>query len=171
MPSVPPPESVPSLQAFVRERSAELDASAIRNFSGDLPVEMRVIDPEAYFLMRPERRVRDFWFRLPSASAVDEPRLQQCLLAYASDYWLAGVAAVGHTFPTNGRSLLMSSLDHAIWFHRPVRCEEWLLYHTASPSAEDGLGLARGFIFDRAGKLAATVTQQCLMRRLSPKGN
>lgn len=168
MPDVPPPEEVKSLQAFVQQNAGLLDVAAIRNFSGALPVELRPIDPAAYFLDRPERPLRDFWFRLPSASAIDDPRLQQCLLAYASDYWLAGVPAVPHAFPTNGRHLLLSSLDHAVWFHRLVRCDDWLLHHTMSPSARDGLGLAQGFIFDRSGGLVATTMQESLVRRLHP---
>lgn len=130
MPEVPPPEDVPTLQQFVRAHREELDISAIHNFSGELPVEMRPLNPESYFFGRPERPERDFWFRLPSAAAVTDPRLQHCLLAYASDYWLAGVAASTHAFPTNGERLLISSLDHALWLHRPVRCQECLMRGT-----------------------------------------
>lgn len=169
MPDVPPPEAVTDLQSFVQANAGRLDVAAIRNFSGALPVELRPIDPGAYFLDRPEQPRRDFWFRLPSAAGIDGPRLQQCLLAYASDYWLAGVAAVPHAFPTNGQELLLSSLDHAVWFHRPVRCDGWLLHHTVSPTAQDGLGLAQGLIFDRSGALVATTMQETLVRRLHPR--
>ena len=81
--------------------------------------------------------------------------------------WL-GVAATPHVFPTNSSSFLISSLDHAMWFHRPMRCDEWMLHHTTSPSAGDGLGLARGQIFDRDGRLIASTSQECLLRRLTP---
>ncbi|ATE66495.1 acyl-CoA thioesterase [Rhizorhabdus dicambivorans] len=168
MPDVPPPEDVPTLQQFVREHEDRLNFAAIRNFSGALPMEMRVIAPEAYFLDRLERPVRDFWFRLPGAAAVDDPRAQACLLAYGSDYWLAGVSATPHGFPTNSAELLISSLDHALWFHRPVRCDQWFLHHTESPSATDGLGFTRGQIFDRDGRLMASTAQECLLRRLRP---
>lgn len=166
MPDVPPPEAVMPVQLYVREKEALIDLSAIRNFSGAMPIEMRPIAPDRYFMER-SNGPRDFWFRLPSAAMVDDPRLQQCLLAYASDYWLGGVMAIPHAFPTNGRELLISSLDHALWFHRPARCDQWLLHHTVSPSAGDGLGLAQGQIFDREGRLIASSAQECLVRRLS----
>jgi acyl-CoA thioesterase-2 len=166
MPDVPPPEAVMPLQLYVREREGLIDLSAVRNFSGAMPIEMRPIAPDSYFMER-SNGLRDFWFRLPSAAMVDDPRLQQCLLAYASDYWLSGVAAIPHAFPTNGPELLISSLDHALWFHRPARCDQWLLHHTASPSAGDGLGLAQGQIFDREGRLIASTAQESLLRGLS----
>jgi acyl-CoA thioesterase-2 len=151
---------------FVRDHEAQLDPSAIHNFAGALPIELRPIAPEDYLLGRPDRPERAFWFRQSSASVIDDPRLHQCLLAFASDYWLAGVAAAPHALPTNGKTLLISSMDHAVWFHRPVRCDEWLLHHTASPFAADGLGLATGRIFDRHGQLIASTAQECLLRRL-----
>lgn len=166
-PPAPPPEDVPPLQDFVRAHEHRIDVSAIRNFSGPLPVELRVIEPEANFFARGERPERRFWFRLPSAAAIEDARLQQCLLAYASDYWLAGVSALPHAPPTNGAHLLISSLDHSLWFHRPARVDDWLLHHTFSPSAGDGLALARGYIFDRDGRLAATTAQEALIRPLA----
>lgn len=165
MPVVPAPESVPALQEFVREHAAHVDQAAIDNFSGPLPVEMRVIAPERYFVERTTKPRRKFWFRLPSAAAIDDPRLHQCLIAFASDYWLAGVSAVPHGPPTNGPHLLISSLDHAIWFHRPGRCDDWLLHHTTSPSASNGVGLSQGRIFDRSGRLLASTAQEGLLRR------
>lgn len=166
MPDIPPPEDVMPLQSFVREYEAELDLSAIRNFRGATPIEMRPVAPEAYFLRRPDRPTRAFWFRLGSAAAITDPRLHQCLLAFASDYWLAGAAAIPHILPTNGRELLISSLDHALWFHGPARCDDWLLHHTHAPAAGDGLGFTQGRIFDRSGRLVASTAQECLMRRL-----
>lgn len=166
MPAVPPPDDVATLQEFVRANGAYLDEAVIHNFSGLLPVEVRPINPAGYFLQQACAPTRDFWFRLPSADAVDDPRLQQCLLAYASDYWLGAVSAIPHALPTNSKRLLIASLDHAVWFHRPVRCNEWLFYQTGSPSAQDGLGLAQGSIFDRSGRLVATTAQEGLMRRL-----
>lgn len=166
MPDVPPPEAVMPLQHYVRENEARIDLSAIRNFSGATPIELRPIDPESYFVAR-AAVPRSFWFRLPSAAAIDDPRMHQYLLAYASDYWLAGAAAIPHVFPTNGKELLISSLDHALWFHRPARCDQWLLHHTWSPSASDGVALTKGAIFDTEGRLVASSSQECLLRRLS----
>ncbi|GGC03480.1 acyl-CoA thioesterase II [Novosphingobium endophyticum] len=166
MPAVPPPESLVPVQHYVRYHQAELNAAAVHNFAGALPVELRPVAPDTYFKSRPQEPMRDFWFRLPSADALADPRLHQCLLAFASDYWLAGVSAVPHEFPTNSRALLISSLDHALWFHGPARSDQWLLHHTKSPSAGEGVGFATGQIFDRTGRLVASTAQECLLRRL-----
>jgi len=167
MPDVPPPEDVPTIQQFVRERAAELDVAAIRNFTDALPINMRPVSPETYLIHRPDRPERIFWFRQPSAPDIEDPRQHQCLLAFGSDYWLAGVAAVPHFFPTNSDHFMISSLDHSMWFHRPARADEWLLHHTFSPAAGDGLGLAMGRIFDRQGRLVASTAQESLLRRLA----
>jgi acyl-CoA thioesterase-2 len=164
MPDVPPPEAVAPVQEFVRTNLHSLDPAVGRNFGGALPIEMRPIAPEDYLLGRPERPQRDFWFRISSASEISDSRSHQCLLAFASDYWLIGVSAMLHVVPTNGAHLLMSSLDHALWFHAPVRCDDWLLHHTSSPAAGDGLSLAVGQIFDRNGRLVASTAQEALLR-------
>jgi len=164
MPDVPPPEAVPPLQQFVHDNAHQVAPAAIDNFSGPLPVEMRVIAPERYFVERTSKPRRKFWLRLPSAAAIEDPRMQQCLIAFCSDYWLAGVSAVPHAPPTNGPGLMITSLDHTVWFHRPGRCDDWLLHHTTSPSASDGLGLSQGRIFDRSGRLIASTAQESLLR-------
>ena len=168
MPVVPPPEEVASIQHFVRERAAELEQAVTHNFAAALVIEMRPIAPETYFLARPAEAARSFWFRQSGAAAVEDSRLQQCLLAFASDYWLGGASAIPHFLPTNSGEFLITSMDHSMWFHRPARCEEWMLHQTASPSASDGLGLSRGQIFDRDGRLIASTAQECLLRRLRP---
>lgn len=165
MPQVPDVESVAPVQDFVREHAGELDAAVVRNFSGALPIEIRPIAPEDYLLRRPLVPQRDFWFRMSSAADIADPRAHQCLLAFASDYWLVGVSAIPHVVPTNGEHLHMSSLDHAMWFHGPVRCDEWLLHHTHSPFAGDGLSLSLGRIFDSGGRLVASTAQEALIRK------
>ena len=167
VPAVPPPEDVAPIQHFVRERAEELDVAAIRNFTEALPIELRPVSPETYFMQRPDRPERLFWFRQPTAADIEDPRLQQCLLAFGSDYWLAGTAAIPHFFPTNSDRFMITSLDHSIWFHRPACAGEWLLHHTFSPAAGDGLGLAMGRIFDRQGRLVASTAQESLLRRLA----
>lgn len=168
MPPVPGPAAVPSVQEFVARHAGQLDPAAIRNFSGPLPVELRPVAAERYFLGRPSEPTRELWFRVPGAEAIDDPRLQACLAAFASDYWLAGTAAVPHAFPTNTDTLLISSLDHAMWFHQPISCADWLLHSTRSPAASQGLGLGLGRIFDRDGRLLASTAQECLLRPLCP---
>jgi acyl-CoA thioesterase II len=164
MPEVPAPEAVAPIQDFVRAESARLDEAVVQNFSGRLPIEVRPIAPEAYLLARPAVAERAFWFRHSSAGSLTDPREHQCMLAFASDYWLTGVSAVPHVVPTNGAHLLMSSLDHSVWFHGPARCDDWLLHVTRSPAAGDGLCLSVGQIFDRGGRLIASTSQEALLR-------
>lgn len=164
MPSVPDPDSIAPVQDFVRDHVADLDAAVVRNFSGALPIEIRPVAPADYLLRRPAVPQRDFWFRMSSSIGIGDPIAHQCLLAFASDYWLVGVSAIPHVVPTNGAHLHMSSLDHAMWFHGPVRCDEWLLHHTHSPFAGDGLSLSLGRIFDSNGRLVASTGQEALIR-------
>jgi acyl-CoA thioesterase-2 len=168
MPDVRPPEALPPLQRFVREHREQLDTATIHNFSRALPIEIRVVEPEKFFLDRRRSTVRDFWLHAPDAAGLDDPRAHACLLAYASDYWLVGVAAAPHTLPTSNGQLLISSLDHAMWFHGAVRADQWFLHHTRSPVAGDGLGMAHGEIFDRDGRLVASTVQEGLLRSLVP---
>ena len=168
MPDVPPPEQVPALQQFALEHEDRLDPVVVRNLSGALPMEIRAVDIGAYFLESGQHPARSFWIRLPGADAIEDPREQACLLAYVSDYGLGAASAIPHGVPTNNPDLLLTSLDHSVWFHGPVPRGEWMLHHMESPSAGDGLGFNRGLIFDRAGRLIASTAQEGLMRRLRP---
>jgi acyl-CoA thioesterase II len=87
------------------------------------------------------------------------------VIAYASDYTLLGTAALPHGLSWFRGELTGASLDHAVWFHRPARADEWLLYATDSPWAAAGRGFNRGQIFDREGHLVASVAQEGMMRR------
>ena len=90
--------------------------------------------------------------------------LHQALLAYASDFQLLGTATFPHGISYYQPNVQMASLDHALWFHRPFRADEWLLYSIDSPSAQNSRGLARGQIFDRNGRLVASTAQEGLIR-------
>jgi acyl-CoA thioesterase-2 len=108
-----------------------------------------------------------YWFR--AADRVpDDPRLHRCLLAYASDTALAGTPMRPHR--KSWADLVVASLDHALWFHRPARVDEWLLYTMDSPSAQSARGMARGLVYDRDGRLVASVAQEALMRVPSTGG-
>src|SRR5205807_1961432 len=93
------------------------------------------------------------WFRA-DGKLPDDPVLHTCIVAYASDYTLLGAALVPHGRSYFQDDVMMASLDHAMWFHRPFRADEWLLYSQTSPSASGGRGLAYGGIFRRDGALA-----------------
>jgi acyl-CoA thioesterase-2 len=168
MPDVPPPE------AFSPEKMA--DHPLLQNapkfvkqfFESDRPfrrrpVEMRPIEFERYLGAKaPSGRI-NFWIRT-NAELPDDPTIHQCALAYASDMALLDSVAARHGRALFEEGLMAASLDHAMWFHRPFRADEWMLYSQDSPSASGGRGLARGMIFTRDGVHVATVAQEGLVR-------
>jgi len=160
----PGPEGLAPLQDFVRAHADRLSQAAVEKYGAPFPLELRLIEPQQFFFEPPTELRRDFWVRMPSAGAVDDSAMRQCLLAFLSDYWLAGVAAGRHISPTNRKNVRIVSVDHAIWFHRPARADQWLLYRTDSPSAQQGRGLARGLLFNQAGALVASTAQEAVMR-------
>ena len=101
----------------------------------------------------------------PLPALTDNSALHRAIIAYASDYTLLGTAALPHGLSWMRGELVGASLDHAIWFHRPARADEWLLYVTESPWSGAGRGLNRGQIFDRKGRLVASVAQEGMMRK------
>jgi acyl-CoA thioesterase-2 len=127
------------------------------------PIDVKPVEPEL-FLAQPTAARRRMWVRLPSGATAPGPAEHACLLAYLSDYWLAGTAALPHMLPMPGPGLFMASLDHAMWFHRPARVDHWLLFDTESPSAQAGRGLARGLLYALDGTLVASTAQEALLR-------
>ena len=106
---------------------------------------------------------RHSWFRIKGALP-DDPRLHQCVLAYASDMTLLDTALLMHGRGVLDPGIHTASLDHAVWFHRPFRIDDWLLYVQESPSAGGARGYTRGSIFSPDGRLVASVVQEGLIR-------
>jgi acyl-CoA thioesterase-2 len=163
MPEVPKPEDIEPSLALPPEDLAKLPAKVQRWLSRMGPFEFRHIYPRDE--LNPPKRppFQQVWFRL--AERIDDaPELHRALLAYASDFYLLGTATFPHGISYYQPSVLMASLDHALWFHRPFRVDEWLLYSIDSPSAQGSRGLARGLIYDRNGRLVASTAQEGLIR-------
>lgn len=163
MPEVPAPEDVEPMRPVSPEALAKLPVKLQRWMGIDGPFEFRLVWPRDE--MNPVKRppVQHIWFRL-TAPVDDSAVLHRALLAYASDFHLIGTATLPHGISYMTRNVQMASLDHALWFHRPFRVDEWLLYSFDSPTAQGGRGLARGQIFDRAGRLVASTAQEGLIR-------
>jgi acyl-CoA thioesterase-2 len=166
MPDVPPPEAVPDLATAVEEakRKAPDRPSPFRIH--EHPFEFRpaqLPDPLAEIPRDPQVKV---WIRLVDR-VPDDPVLHHCLLAYTSDYFLLGAASMDARMTNEREQLQMASIDHAMWFHRPARPDEWLLYVLDSPTASGSRGFARGSLFTRDGRLVASTAQEGLVRRLS----
>ena len=113
---------------------------------------------------QPQVAVQDIWFRTTERIG-DEPILHQTMLADISDMSLLGAALLPHPQTTLGKDMIVASLDHALWFHRPCRADEWLLYHQDSPSASGARGFSRGTFFTQDGSLVASAVQESLQRK------
>jgi acyl-CoA thioesterase-2 len=107
--------------------------------------------------------VNHAWFRAVD-KLPDDLALHQNLLAYVSDYELLGTSTLPHGLPLGQGRVIMASLDHALWFHRPVKIDEWLLYAMDSPNASGARGFARGLLFAEGGELVASTSQEGLVR-------
>ncbi len=161
MPQVPPPEELPDSTQPPRELLERLPERIRRFFEQPRPFEFRSVQPIDYLRRRPSEPTRQLWFRAVGRLPDDE-KLHRCLLAYVSDYFLLDTATLPHG--TSFLSLIMASIDHAMWFHRPLRVDEWLLYATESPSASGARGFARAGLFSRDGRLVASTAQEGLVR-------
>jgi acyl-CoA thioesterase-2 len=167
-PKVPPPED---LTPFAKPSQAEIDKlpdKLKRWLSIERPFEFRPVQP--YNPLRPVacEPVRQIWMRAVDRLP-DDPALHRCLLAYVSDYWLLDTSTMPHGSSFLRGNLIMASIDHAIWFHRPARVDEWLLYSLDSPSSSGARGFARGSFYTRDGVLAASTAQEGLIRLVQPQ--
>jgi acyl-CoA thioesterase-2 len=166
MPDVPPPDSLEDMLAIATRMDPGL-AELVRIRFGDT-LDVRPVVPDQLLTRQADSR-RMLWFRVPSAKGIEDPALNQHILAWMSDHWLSNAAVIRHAAPTDDPGVMIASLDHAMWFHRPVLTDDWLLFDFDSPSASNGTGLSRGLIYDRAGLLVATVIQESLQRPRRPK--
>ncbi len=164
MPTVPMPEDLPS-EAELKTRLIEhLPDNMRRYWERERPIEMRPVDVSRYFDRERREPVQHIWMRA-SGSLPDALSFHQCVLAYASDFTLLDTALIAHGKLSFDQDIQLASLDHAMWFHRPFRADEWLLYVQDSPNAHGARGLARGSIYTRDGALVASVAQEGLMRQ------
>jgi acyl-CoA thioesterase II len=163
MPEVPMPEDLPAPHGLPAEALARLPPKLQRWLSTDGPFQYRFVRPRDE--LNPAKRppCQHIWFRL--AESIEAPAaLHRALLAYASDYHLIGTSLLPHGVSYLTPNLQMASLDHALWFHRPFRADEWLLYSCDSPTAQGARGLVRGQLFSRDGRLIASTAQEGLIR-------
>ncbi len=163
MPDVPDPESLPT-EAQMKAGVLPLMPDPVRAYyERERPIELRPVDFERYTSREPREPRFSVWIR-STAPLPDDPAVHQCVLAYASDLTLLDSSLVAHGRTVFERSIQAASLDHALWFHRPFRADDWLLYTQDSPSASGARGFSRGLIFARDGTLVASVAQEGLIR-------
>lgn len=169
MPEVPGPYALPTDRTIAPEVLAAMPAAVRAYYERERPIELRPVDLDRYIPGRSGPPRFHVWFRA-TQPLPDDAAMHRCLLAYASDLALLDAALIPHGRTLLDPSIQAASLDHAIWFHRPFRADDWLLYTQDSPSASHALGFARGLIFDRAGRLVASVAQEGLIRRKAERG-
>lgn len=164
MPEVADPEALPTMEQAIEELQRKapdrpLPFRVHRHAFDFRPAELP--DPLGEIPREPHVKV---WFRVIDR-VPDDPVLHRCLLAYTSDYYLLGAASMDARLTEGNEQLQMASIDHAMWFHRPARPDEWLLYVLDSPTASGARGFARGSVFSRDGRLVASTAQEGLVRR------
>jgi len=163
MPDVPPPEELPDLQSYYRDVLEHVPAIVRRHLELKRPFEFRPVNPPNFLKPQKLPPLKNIWFRAVAELPNDEA-LHQCLLAYVSDFNLLDTAMRPHGISLETSRVVIASIDHAMWFHRRVRVDEWLLYATDSPSASGARGFARGSVFARDGRLVASTSQEGLLR-------
>ena len=168
MPDVPSPDELPSTADLVERYASRLPAGLKSWFEGERAIEVKLCDLRRFDRTAPPRAGQDVWIRA-AGRLPDDPAIHRAVLAYLSDLTLIDVTLAAH-----GRSLFepefaVASLDHALWFHRPFRADDWLLYTQDTPSTSSARGLARGLLYDRSGSLVASVMQEGLIRMTRPR--
>jgi acyl-CoA thioesterase-2 len=170
MPPVPGPDELKTLQQWIEPVRDRFRPELLEWLERERPILTRSTLPPHWLDLAlrdgtaearaPEQHV---WFRA-NGTLSDDPLLHACVVAYASDLTLLDTAIQAHSIAFDDDRFQVASLDHAMWFHRPFRADEWMLYHQKSPSASGARGLAEGFIYTGSGALAVTVIQEGLMR-------
>jgi len=165
MPEVPAPETLKDIREWLGVIGDKIPEGMRKVMMRDRPFEFRPVN--MHLMAAKENRPTTMlqWFKAVDSLPEGEA-LHRCLLAYASDYYLLSACTMPHGILIEQAKMKVASIDHAMWFHRPVRADEWLLYVVDSPSASGGRGLARGSIFNRQGQLVASTAQEGLFRRL-----
>lgn len=165
IPEVPQPEDIPTQKPPSPEIMAQLSPKMQRWLSRMGPFDMRPVYPRDDLNPSKQPPYQQVWFKLHRTIG-DDVNMHRAMLAYASDFYLLGTSTFPHAISYYQPNVQMASLDHALWFHRPFRIDDWLLYSLDSPSASGARGLARGSIFTRDGQLVASVAQEGLIRVL-----
>jgi acyl-CoA thioesterase-2 len=161
MPEVPDPGSLESMETRLepyREALAEW-------FAKPHPIDQRYIGELPFSRKASKEPIQRLWIRA-DGTLPDDPLLHACIATYASDMSLFDTMLAPHEVTWDDADFMGASLDHCMWFHRPFRADEWLLYDMDSPTAYGARGLARGFLFTQSGELAVSVVQEGLMRKV-----
>ncbi len=167
MPDVPGPEGLKDARDVARDMLEHIPSKMRRFLTDARPFEFRHVEPVNFESPKKLPPYKHVWIRAVD-KLPDDPVLHQNLLTYVSDYELLGAATLPHGLLFTRGTVIMASLDHALWFHGNVRMDEWLLYASDSPAAAGARGFARGQFFTKEGRLVASTAQEGLMRVVKP---
>ena len=170
MPDVAQPEDLLNFAELQQRFQPERSRTMFEYFAGEAPLEFKPVNPGRYFGgadRRAPSAAQNIWFRAVKSLSNDRS-LHQCVLAYASDMTLLDATTAAHSRSVTDGSLQPASLDHAIWFHRDFRVDDWVLFVQESPNAGRARGLATGRLYSRDGSLIASVAQEGLIRLRRP---
>jgi acyl-CoA thioesterase-2 len=163
MPQVPKPEDLPN-EEDIKARVVPIMPDPVRRYyERERPIELRPVEFDRYLGKKIDDGRFHVWIRA-TGKLPDEPAIHQCVLAYASDMMLLDSALIPHGRTVFEPTIMAASLDHALWFHRPFRADEWLLYAQDTPNLSGSRGFSRGLIFANDGTLVASVCQEGLLR-------
>lgn len=167
MPQVKGPDGIRSQLELARMFSDFFPERVRDKYTADKPIEMRVLDPVNIFAPTKKDPVKYVWMKA-DAEMGDDLNEHYSMLAYASDFNLIPTALHPHAVSFAQKDMKVASIDHSIWFHRPFRMDDWLLYAIDSPNAGGGRGFCRGQIFNKDGELVASIAQEGLIRKSPP---
>jgi len=164
MPEVPGPEGIASYSDFIHQHQLAIPEPIRGLFLAEKPIEIRPVQP--YNWLKPEKTDSrcPVWIKTNGAMP-DDLRIHTYMLAYASDFHFLPTALFPHGVSHWQPNFQIATIDHAMWFHRPFRFDDWLLYDIQSPSASNGRGLVKGQIFNRQGELVASTMQEGVIRQ------
>jgi acyl-CoA thioesterase-2 len=164
MPTVPTPDDLPSYNDFILKHQDILPKSIREKFLAEKPIEIRPVRQYNWFKPEVTDSNDQIWLKT-NGVLPDDLRIHTCMLAYASDFHFLPTALLPHGASHFLPNFQIATVDHSMWFHRPFRFDDWLLYSMDSPSASNGRGLVRGQIFNRQGELVASTMQEGVIRQ------
>jgi len=167
MPDVPAPEKLLSVREYETRHMEKLPNKFRRLLSVSAPFDLKPVDFDVSNDADTSSPTRHFWIKTVDALPA-KPQLHRTILAYISDYGLLTTSLVPHGLHFLDTNLIMASIDHAMWFHRPFQLDKWLLYSCEAIFTGNSRGLARGNFFQQDGTLIASTSQEGLIRRLTP---
>lgn len=169
MPDVPMPEDLPDRDEMRKSVLPNMPPVVRAYYERERPIEIRPVEFRRYASSEKMEPRFNVWIRAMQPLP-DEPAIHQAVLAYASDLMLLDSSLIAHGRTVFDKTIQGASLDHALWFHRPFRADDWLLYAQDSPSSSGARGFSRGLVFDRQGRLVASVAQEGLIRPRRDRG-